>query len=545
MQQLPWIVIALVWLAGSFVRIYKQARYFQIEEYQIRRYLRWGLKNRARILPNRTIIAVVIGSGFSAILSKMSTAPLPEIVGIITGIVAVWPPDEGEIKKEFRRTQRATRILGAALLIAAANLSFYLYLLNRLDLNRSVLAVTLAGLLVYLAAPLLLSLGNILLSPVETFLRRRFIAQAKSILATIQPTVIGITGSYGKTTTKNFLTHILNGRYKVYSTPKSYNTLMGVCRAINEDLAGDYSIEYFIVEMGAYVAGEIRRICQLTPPYISIVVEVGPQHYERFGSIEGIVAAKYEIIAALPPDGVAVLNWDNPQVRGMGERGYPNTRITVSKNAAAIPAYADGGPRWVATNINETLSGLTFTVTDRQTSNQEVFIVPILGEHNVTNILLAIAVAAQEGMSLREIAFRARTLQPVENRLTRTITPEGITVLNDAYSANPAGVVGALKVLGLHDTGRRLVVTPGIVELGALHESENRQLGQLLALYATDVILVGAEQTTPIKAGLESAGFPAANLRIVPERRDALRWIQEQLKSGDTVLFLNDLPDTY
>src|SRR5690606_10602191 len=131
---------------------------------------------------------------------------------------------------------------------------------------------------------------------------------------------------------------------------------------------------------------------------------------------------------------------------------------------------------------------------------------PVIGEHNVTNILLATAVAVHEGMSLNDVAFQVRQLRPAESRLVRQITNQGITIINDAYSANPAGAISALKVLGLHTTGKRLLITPGMIELAELHEPENKRLGQIAAEYATDVILVGEEQTRPIKAGLESAG---------------------------------------
>ena len=120
-------------------------------------------------------------------------------------------------------------------------------------------------------------------------------------------------------------------RYQTYATPKSYNTLMGISLAINRDLADDYRTEYFIIEMGAYVEGEIARICQLTPPDIAIVTEVGPQHLERFGSLEKLKKAKYEIVSNLPPDGVAVFNWDNLYIREMIAQGYPETRLTVSR----------------------------------------------------------------------------------------------------------------------------------------------------------------------------------------------------------------------
>ncbi|MFN8562804.1 MAG: UDP-N-acetylmuramoyl-tripeptide--D-alanyl-D-alanine ligase [Anaerolineae bacterium] len=316
---------------------------------------------------------------------------------------------------------------------------------------------------------------------------------------------------------------------------------MGVCIAINNDVANNHSIEYFIAEMGAYVPGEIREICDLVHPTISIVVEVGPQHLERFGTLENTAQAKYEIIRALPPDSIGVFNWDNLYIRAMIERGYPATRLGVSREAD--PANAPEGVRFVASDITETLDGLRFTVTDAETGAREDFTTPLLGVHNVTNLLLATAVAVHEGMSLKEIAQRVRTLQPAESRLTRQVTAQGITVINDAYSANPVGIVGALRVLSLHG-GRRLLITPGMVELGDLMETENRRLGELAAAHATDVILVG-KQTAPILDGLLAAGFPPDRVQTVGTLAESVKWYQRNLAAGDTVMFLNDLPDTY
>jgi len=537
------LLIALVWLIGTCFRIYRQARFYQIEEYTSGRYLRWYFARRERWLPRRPLVAWLGAGVFGFLLSEAPGDVLLTIIGVVSAIIAVWPPDEGEIKKGFRPTLRAKRLLGAAFCITIVVWFILQLLVPEIDLLRFVLAGFL-GLVVFLAAPLFLIAGNVVMTPVEAFLRRRFIARAKAVLETIQPTVIGITGSYGKTSTKMYLAHILNGRYKTYPTPKSYNTLMGVSMAINNDLADDHSIEYFICEMGAYIPGEIERITDLTEPTIGLVIDIGPQHLERFGTLENTAAAKYELIKALPPDGLGVFNWDNPYVRAMYERGYPQERIAVSREVdpANVP---EGGPRFVASDVSEGLDGLRFTVTDWQTGEHELFETALLGQHNVTNLLLATAAAVHEGMPLKDVARRVRTLQPAESRLVRKVSPEGITIINDAYSANPAGVVSALRVLALHQTGRRLLITPGMVELGPLMEAENRKLGEMAAGQATDVILVGAQQTQAVKAGLLAAGFPAERLRVIETLAESIAWYKDNLRTGDTVLFLNDLPDTY
>ncbi|MDQ7034853.1 MAG: UDP-N-acetylmuramoyl-tripeptide--D-alanyl-D-alanine ligase [Anaerolineae bacterium] len=550
MQLVFIMVIAFVWLAGTIFRIYRQARYYQIEEYKSNRYIRWLFSERDRWLPTRPVGVFLVGMIFAFFTDSIpgETSFLPYIIHIIIAALAVYPPDEGEIKKAFVRTQRATRLLGAAFFLAflATMLLFALRQLAPIPTSDRFQAVFMGigGIGLFIFAPIWLMLGNILMTPLEGFMRRRFIKKAENVLAVINPKIIGITGSYGKTTTKNFLRDMLNGRYKTYATPKSYNTLMGVCLAINNDMANDYSIEYFISEMGAYVEGEIQRITELTPPDISIVVEVGPQHLERFGTLENVAAAKYEIIKALPQQGLAIFNWDNPYVREMYDRGYPDNRIAVSRELSP-DNLPENPPRFIASDITETLNGLSFAVTDTETGASEFIETPVIGIHNVTNLLLTIAVCVHEGMSLRDVAFRAKTLQPAESRLVRQVTDSGITIINDAYSANPVGVISALKVLGLHQSGKRLLITPGMIELGDMQEAENRKLGELATQYASDIILVGEKQTAPLKAGILSTDFSQEHLQVVDNLSDAIDWYKDNLKAGDTVLFLNDLPDTY
>ncbi len=542
------IIIAIIWFVGTCFRIYRQARFYQIEEYMSGRYLRWLFAQRTRWLPTRPLVAFTASVVFGFLLSEAPGDFMLGLIGIITSAIAIWPPRETEVKKPLRRTARVKRMLAAAFVLAAFDFWLYLTLLNALPLpdmsETPFLIVALAGLVLLLTAPLILIGGNLLMTPVEAYFRQRFIQQAQRTLQAVHPTVIGITGSYGKTSTKSYLAHILNGRFKAYPTPKSYNTLMGVCLAINNDLANDLSVDYFICEMGAYVEGEIKRICDLTHPTIGVVIEVGPQHLERFGSVENIAKAKYEIIKALPADGVGIFNWDNPYIREMFERGYPQTRIAISKEIDPKNTPPNG-PRLIASGISETLDGMTFAVSDMESGQSELFSTPLLGQHNITNILLATAIALHEGMSLKDVAWRVSNLQPAESRLVRQTTAQGITIINDAYSANPVGAVEALRVLGMHTQGRRLLITPGMVELGELMESENQKLGETAARYATDVILVGEQQTQPIKNGLVAAGFSAQNLQVVNTLAESVTWYQEHLQPGDTVLFLNDLPDTY
>ena len=533
--------LAVLWLAGTWLQSYRQARFYQIEEYMSRRYLRWALRHPRQLLPIRAAAAWLA----AALLSTAAAAsPLPPVIAAAALIAAIVPPPAREIKKPFVRTPRATRILFAAFACSGlAALSLHLAF-STAGPPAALITVSSIGIALLALSPLWLTAGSLLMQPIEAALRRRYLRQAAQVLAQTNPVIIGITGSYGKTTTKHFLHEILSLRYRSYATPKSYNTLMGISLAINRDLSDDYSVQYFISEMGAYVEGEIERICRLTPPEIAIVTEIGPQHLERFGSLENIKNAKYEIIRSLPPQGVGIFNWDSPYIQQMAAQGYPNTRLTVSRRLDLDQARQHS-VTWLASEISESLSGLRFTATHVPSGEQAQLQTSIVGEHNVTNLLLCIAAAAHQGIPLHDIAARIRSLQPAESRLVKQTTAAGITIINDAYSANPQGAANALKVLGMHTAGKRLLITPGMIELGALQDAANQKLGQLAAQSATDIILIGSQQTQPIFDAIAGTDFDMARVQVFETLAESVAWHQKHLRAGDTVLFLNDLPDTY
>ncbi len=535
------ILLALFWSGLVIWRIRLLARFFQLEEYKTGRFLRWVFAQRERYMPLRFVIGGLAGLALAVVLLAfdVEAAIVYLLVWVTAGAIIVWPEPAKEIKKRFVATQRAKRLLGGAFLMAAlSNLVPTILFVENDDVGLFV--VGLIGLVVYWLAPVALPIGNGVMYPIEETLRWGFRTKARRRLQQAGPTVIGVTGSYGKTSTKDYIAHILAGRFKVLATPKSYNTVMGICITINNDLEPTAGYQYFVIEMGAYIRGEIRRLCKLTHPQIGVVTAVGPQHLERFGSIENIVEAKYEIIEGLPADGVGVFNNDDPRVRQMAERGYPQTIYTVS-------CVDDPGerPRLTAKNIRHAVDGLTFEVVDRQTGDERVFNTQLVGLHNVTNILLAATVARYLDMPLNEIAMRVASLAPPEHRLKRTTLSNGIVVLDDAYNTNPVGAVSAMQVLNLHQEGRRVLITPGMVELGALQDQENEKLGRIATQYCTDIVLVGEDRTLPIQRGVRATDFDLDHLLVMDTVQQAIEWYQRELKSGDAILFLNDLSDNY
>ncbi|MCY4539941.1 MAG: UDP-N-acetylmuramoyl-tripeptide--D-alanyl-D-alanine ligase [Chloroflexi bacterium] len=549
MPNLLLIALAALWLVGAWLRIYQLARFYQIEEYMSRRFFLWLRRAPHYLLPKRALGAWFLGTAIAVVLGEAPNGALPLLIMFVAALAAIAPEREGEIKKPLVRTGRVNRMMAAAAVCAAlAAGTASVLALNAIEglgtLRFAPIAIATSGFVLFLLAPIWLTLGNLILQPFESYRRRRYLSAARSVLNATKPKIVGITGSYGKTTTKDFLRDILSLRYGAYATPKSYNTLMGISLAINRDLVDDFRTEYFISEMGAYVPGEIDRICELTPPDIAIVTEIGPQHLERFGSLENVMRAKYEIIKNLKQDGVGVFNRDNPFIREMIAMGHPETRLSVSRELNLDEARREN-VTWIATDAEERLDGLRFTVINVASGEQAQLSTPVIGEHNITNLLLCVAVAFHEGIPLRDIAIRIGALKPAESRLVRQTTASGITIINDAYSANPKGIVSALKVLGMHKDGKRLLITPGMIELGDLQDRENRKLGVLATEYATDIILIGREQTRPILEGIHSTEYDTGRVHVYETLAESVAWYRQNLRANDTVLFLNDLPDTY
>ncbi len=347
--------------------------------------------------------------------------------------------------------------------------------------------------------------------------------------------VVGITGSYGKTSTKEFLAALLGARYRVLKTAASVNTPVGIARTVLRGLRPEH--EVFVVEMGAYVPGNIRDLARLARPRIGILTAVGEQHLERFGSVENIARTKYELIEALPADGLAVFNADNKRCR------------ELARQTSHVPVRTYGleprgkGPDLTATDVETGPDGTSFTV---HAPGQEParFRTPLLGRHNVSNVLAATAVALELGLTLREIAEAARGLEPVPHRLQLLRGEGGVTVIDDAYNSNPAGARAALDVLA-EFPGRKVLVTPGMVELGERLEQRHEEFGRQAAAVCDYIILVGPRRTAAIAAGARAAGFPADRLFAVPNLKEATAQLGRIVAAGDVVLFENDLPDQY
>jgi len=478
----------------QLVRLGRALHVFQLEGYKRRRFLEWCRANKRRALFLRKPAA----------------------------------------KKRLVMTGRAGRILALAtilsvllVLIASAGA----HLAGGAPYDIATWAITTA--LVLVGAPLVLVAADALLTPVQYAINRRYLRAARSKLDVIAPLVVGVTGSFGKTSTKFAIEALIGPGGTALATPGSFNTPLGVCRAVNERLESRH--RFFIVEMGAYAVGEIAELCAFVKPTIGVLTAIGPAHLERFGSMDSIRRAKHEIVRSLPNDGVAVMNVDDSEVRALadGTERVPVVRYGLDPS---------GHPDVTAADVEVTARGTSFTVAARGESLRVE--TRLLGRHAIGHILAAVAVALQAGRSLTDLGGAITGLTPVEHRLQLIEGAGGVTVIDDAYNSNPDGAAAALDVLGAMPARRRLVVTPGIVELGPMQAEANARFGEHAARVADTIIVVAPLNRAALVSGAARVVGGTAVI-TTDSLAEATATLSGLLAPGDIVLFENDLPDQY
>jgi UDP-N-acetylmuramoyl-tripeptide--D-alanyl-D-alanine ligase len=534
-------IVSMVWSGWRCVRALHM---LQLDSYLNMRLLKWlWAMPTERLVDRHTGLLLVglLGVQVALRLTDVEYGVYLALAGWCVGgsLLFLWRKAPA-VKKALVYTPRAKRILGLALLLCAGVLSacgvaaLLLAFSRRMDIATTLILVAAFG--TVQGAPLLVILANLLLAPVQYVINATYLSAAKKRLRQYAPTVIGITGSYGKTSTKYFLQTILSERYHALKTPQSFNTLMGVCRVVNEELQPQHQV--FVVEMGAYQRGSIGKLARFVQPQIGMLTAIGPQHLERFKTLENIEKAKYELIAALPASGVAVFNNDDPRCRKLADRteGIKVLRYGLDTTQPGLCLWAQ--------DICQSAQGLGFTLVDGQ-GNRAPTHTALLGRHNVLNLLGASCVALEMGLSLAEVARALPKIQPAPHRLQLLQGAGGVTVIDDSYNANPIGAAEALEALREFKTGRRVLVTPGMVELGTIEAEQNEAFGSRAAQVCDYVLLVGPRQTEAILKGLQREDFPRERIRVVKDLTEATAELQRLVQAGDVVLFENDLPDLY
>ncbi len=378
--------------------------------------------------------------------------------------------------------------------------------------------------LVTVLAPTWVDIATFITAPFERREAKKFVESAQQRLKQVSPTVVAITGSYGKTTTKGCVAHLLSGSRSVLPTPASFNNLAGISRTINEQLTPGTDV--FVAEMGTYGIGEIAELCDLAPPHISVITAIGPVHLERFGTEEQIVQAKSEIFEKA---GVCIVNADDERLLQVADR-----------------LQAQGREVWRCSALNEgadvcvTVIDESIYVHHRAELIAEAPIPPVAA----TNVACAVAVALSLGVSPQDIARRLATLPGAPHRQEISHGSGGPTIIDDTYNSNPASVRRGLDLLARSADGdhRRVVATPGMVELGPRQSIENFQFAVAAAQKATDLVVIGRTNRKALLAGAKGSELNVVTVDHLP---DAVEWVRRHVSEGDAVLYANDLPDHF
>ncbi|MGH2912434.1 MAG: UDP-N-acetylmuramoyl-tripeptide--D-alanyl-D-alanine ligase [Solirubrobacteraceae bacterium] len=531
-------VVALLALAVRLAgRQHRLLHLFQLEHYEPARLMLW-LRRRSELFEVRELVALTLLFAAAVLAREWVSGWLCGVLLLLaTPLAALGVADWGrEAVKPLVLTARAKRLLAVAL-APPALLVLGAIVVALGGLTTVALAILLAaGLLSIAGSPWTLVVANTLLKPFQGIVNRRYVQRARHSLREWGPLVVGITGSYGKTTTKFCVGGVLEADRPTLVTPESYNSFLGVIRTINERLQARHRA--FVVEMGMFRRGDITELCDLVHPTVGVITAIGPMHLERLGSIEAIAAAKGELLEALPPEGHFVTNADDPRCVELAQRAHvPVTLFGIENESAQV----------VARDIRLVEGRTTFQLQLDGPGSPSISVsAGLLGRHNVSNLLAAAAVGRVLGIAperivegLARVEAPAHRLQPIHNRRA------SIVVIDDAYNSNPDGAAAALEVLRDHPASRRLLVTPGMVELGELEGELNRRFGEQAGRVCDLAILVGPTRTAPIREGLAAGGMDPASVHVVRDVAEATALLGRLTRAGDVVLFENDLPDTY
>ncbi len=528
---LNWIEIVLT-AACCAVGARHYIHMLQLESYQLpgyKRYLNRTLDRMFRRLVLLGVVFTLLGFVMTFILQPF-TAGIPEkragiamsvtlALFIITTSTLAYVDFRAPAKKPLVMTKRARRLYATLAVIALVSCAIVSF-------------IGLPPYIMYAAVAYLVYAAESVEEPLEKRINMGYFNAARQKLDARSDLIkIGITGSYGKTSTKFALRDILSVKYNVLATPSSFNTPMGVSSVINDKLKREHQV--FIAEMGARHVGDIKEMCELVHPKFSVLTSIGEQHLDTFGSIMNIVNTKNEIMDALPPDGVGFFASDGEYCDRLFAK-LEREKYRVAFDPMRKPHILIG-----EVEVDTQGSRFTLTCSDGTYARCRT---KLLGRHNIQNIALAASVARRLGLTMEEIARGIRRIEPVEHRLQ--LIPGQITVIDDAFNSNPAGSREALNVLGGFE-GRRFIVTPGMVEQGEREDSLNFAFGTQMHGKVDVAILVGPKHTRPIYDGMVEAGFDEGRIYVVQNLNEATDLLREMGRPGDVVLFENDLPDNY
>ncbi len=517
------IFLTIAFLFFAWRRILTYLHIFQQDDYDGKRFINWLVANRT--FDRKATLCIVV-LAFPALLLA-DFALIFNMTGAIVMAVLGWCElDPRQIgKKKLAMTSRASRIAWCAMAV----LFILCVIITAVDAPLFVWAIMVQ------AIPFALVAGNAVAAPMEKGVQKKFWNEAHAKLLDLKPFTIGITGSFGKTSVKHILLHILSQHGPTLATPGSINTPMGIARVVRETLTPHH--KYFICEMGAYGEGSIKTLCDLAPPHAAIVTTIGHAHYERYKTLDAVARAKAELPeAALANNGWAVI--------GSDVLDYQHMRDLIDGNRIAIMLVGSrAADDMRILDIKQTAEGITAHVDYKGATY--ALNAPLYGLHHAANMALAFAAAVRAGMDPALAVAALRTTPQIRHRLEVKHQPSGAIVIDDAYNSNPAGFAAALETLTLLGKNRRrILISPGMIELGDAHASEHAKIGVIAAEHVDVFLPVSPMRIT---AMVESFRNAAPGKLVVPCKTfaDAQKWLGDNMRHDDIVLLENDLPDLY
>ena len=492
------------------------------------RYIKWLVRNISKIIEPLDLLPL-----FLIIFSFFISNNVVIIIIYILLYSFLYYDLYDKLKREkdklpLKKTSRIRRIIAVTVLVYTLLILYIYYNYNTYILNSYLYIFIILGFLQYFV---IWFVARITI-PIEKLVYLYYLLKAKHKLKTIKDlNVIGITGSYGKTSTKNILNDILSTKYNVLASPKNFNTPYGLLITINEYI--DKFTSIFIAEMGARKKGEIKELCNIVKAKYGILTKIGVAHLDSFGSEKNIQETKFELIESLASNGIAILNKDDSL-----QVSYP-----LKNKCKIIWVGRDKDADVIISDIKTNSSGTSFNVMFKQSNKKYPFKTILLGYANAYNVLASIAICKELGMSIKEIQKGVSKVKVIEHRLELKNIGD-ITIIDDAYNSNPIGSKMALEVLNSMP-GKRIIVTPGMIELGAKQYEYNRQLGIDISSVCDEVILVGKDQTKAIYDGLESKNYNKEHIHIISDVKQAVEIIKKLKDNNTYVLLENDLPDIF
>lgn len=480
----------------------------QLNSYRLERFFRWMKEDKKRLFGLKSLVLLLS-------LAFIFNIKVSFIIYAILCILIL--PGKKEAKTPLVYTARVKRIITTYIIIGLA----FIVLAGLSGEWKAILLLTLIGLLI----PYIVMLVVLINSPVEKAITRYYYNDAKKKIESMKDLIIiGVTGSYGKTSTKHVITSLLSEKYDVLMTPGNFNTTLGVVRTIREHLRPTHQV--FVVEMGAKQTGDIKEICDLVKPKYGVISSIGPQHLETFKTIENVADTKFELARAVAQNGGTVfLNYSNEYIKNYN---FDGNKVTYGTS---------DGCDVLCTIKEATSSGITVEVAGEEVKTK------LLGDFNAMNIAAGFAVADFFGVDRVGMKMAIRKLEAPDHRLKLIKNPR-YTIIDDAYNSNPAGSAAALKALS-HFEERKILVTPGMVELGEKQFELNKEFGKKATKAADYIVLVGQKQAVPMLEGIREEGFLEERIYVAKDIKDALSYVYSITDVPSVVLLENDLPDNF